>query len=156
MISKNNPYNAVGYNFINFFVGRCPHRAQPKHHICLGSEVKTLKFMSMIKMSNETSKNLVFIMNSIAVTSEGTWAKHEKVGRSECTPASRCRKRNEKERNCLPLSRKGWSNWDSKLINVGLHTECKKCGSQSKHRSSDHIMHDLSVTGNGCGSQHTT
>jgi hypothetical protein len=31
-----------------------------------------------MKKSNETSKNLVFVMNSIAVMTEGTKVKHEK------------------------------------------------------------------------------
>jgi hypothetical protein len=103
-------------------------------------------------MSNETSKNLVFVMNSIVVMTDGTKVKHEKDGGSECPPSSRCRQKDEKEGKCFPLSCRGWSNWDSKLIYVWLHSECNNCGFQSKHRSCDHIRHDLSVTGSGCGS----
>jgi hypothetical protein len=36
-----------------------------------------------MEMSNETFKNLVLVMNFIAVTTGGTWAKFEKVEGSE-------------------------------------------------------------------------
>jgi hypothetical protein len=67
-------------------------------------------------------------------------------------PQVRAEKEMKKKENVCLSHAGGGSNWDSKLINVWLHTECKKCGSQFKHRSCDHIRHDLSVTGNDCGS----
>jgi hypothetical protein len=36
-----------------------------------------------MEIPNETSKDLVLVMNSIAVTTGGTWAKFEKVEGSE-------------------------------------------------------------------------
>jgi len=105
-----------------------------------------------IKMSNETSKNLVFVMNSKAVMTDGTKVKHEKDGGSECPPSSRCRHKNEKGGKHFPFSCRGWSNSDSKLIYVWLYRECNNLHFQSKHRSCDHKRHNLSVTGSGCGS----
>ena len=67
---KKNQYNSIGYNFINFFHGK---KAQPKLTNGLVQKLNTQIHQHEIKMSNETSKNLVFVMNSIAVMTAWTY-----------------------------------------------------------------------------------
>jgi hypothetical protein len=61
-------------------------------------------------MSNTTSKDLVFVLNSVAVMITRVWVHYEEVGGPESLSSRRVQTKNEKD--VPPFSNWGWCDWN--------------------------------------------